>query len=312
MEDADSHLIEAVEQHDSDSRLRVIKDVAAGTCGGIAQVLVGQPFDTTKVRLQSAPPGTYSGALDVIKKLLKTEGPTAFYKGTLTPLVGVGACVSIQFGVFEGMKRFFSAQNKQHGLVSDSLTYPQYYISGTAAGLANSVLAGPIEHVRIRLQTQTNTVPKQFSGPLDVIKQLRQASGFAGIFRGITPTFWREGHGMGIYFLTYEYLVNRDMRENGIKRTDIPGWRLCIYGGCAGYSVWLTAYPFDVVKSKMQTDAIDPSQRKYSSTLDCFRKTFQTSGVKGFFRGFVPTILRAAPVNASTFYAFELAMRAMG
>lgn len=115
-----------------------------------------------------------------------------------------------------------------------------------------------------------------------------------------------------IYFLTYEYLVNKDMRDNGIKRTEIPGWRLCIYGGCAGYSVWMTAYPFDVVKSKMQTDALDPAKRQFSSTIDCFRKTYLASGVKGFFRGFVPTILRAAPVNASTFYAFELAMRAMG
>lgn len=53
----------------------------------------------------------------------------------------------------------------------------------------------------IRLQTQTNTVPRQFSGPLDVIRQLRQASGVAGVFRGITPTLLREGHGMGYVFL---------------------------------------------------------------------------------------------------------------
>lgn len=37
--------------------------------GGIAQVLVGQPFDLVKVRLQSSPEGTYNGAIDVIKKL---------------------------------------------------------------------------------------------------------------------------------------------------------------------------------------------------------------------------------------------------
>lgn len=89
MADIDAHLVEADPQSDS---LRVVKDVFAGTCGGIAQVLSGQPFDTTKVRLQSAPEGTYSGTLDVVKKLLKNEGFAGFYKGTLTPLVGVGAC----------------------------------------------------------------------------------------------------------------------------------------------------------------------------------------------------------------------------
>lgn len=33
--------------------LKVAKDVAAGTCGGISVTLVGHPFDTLKVRLQT-------------------------------------------------------------------------------------------------------------------------------------------------------------------------------------------------------------------------------------------------------------------
>lgn len=37
------------------------KDILAGTAGGVAQVLVGQPFDIVKVRVQTAPQGTYSG-----------------------------------------------------------------------------------------------------------------------------------------------------------------------------------------------------------------------------------------------------------
>ena len=32
-----------------DSLLRAVKDVVAGSCGGMAQVLVGQPFNTVKV-----------------------------------------------------------------------------------------------------------------------------------------------------------------------------------------------------------------------------------------------------------------------
>ncbi|KAK9481196.1 mitochondrial carrier domain-containing protein [Lipomyces japonicus] len=311
MEESEPQLIEAVERNELDSSLRVLKDITAGTCGGIAQVLVGQPFDTAKVRLQSAAPGTYSGALDVAKKLIANEGPLAFYKGTLTPLVGVGACVSMQFGVFEGTKRYFARQNKKNGLAPD-LSYGQFYLAGSIAGIANTLLATPIEHVRIRLQTQTSTTPPQFKGPVDVIKQLTKHNGIAGVFRGFTPTLIREAHGLGIYFLAYEYLVKRDAKANSITRTEIPGWRLCIYGGGAGYAMWLTSYPIDVVKSRMQTDAIDRAGRTFANTIDCTKQTFRSFGIKGFFRGFVPTMLRAAPVNASTFYAFELAMRAMG
>lgn len=303
-------LIEGNAQVTSASWDRVAKDVFAGTCGGIAQVLSGQPFDTTKVRLQSAPEGTYTGALDVVRKLLKNEGFSGFYKGTLTPLIGVGACVSIQFGVNEYMKRYFTKSNASAGHSDSRLTNSQFYISGAAAGVANSALACPIEHIRIRLQTQTSNL---YSGPIDCIRKIVSLSnGASGLFRGITPTIIREGHGMGMYFLTFEALVKRDQHKNKIERSEIPGWRLCSYGALAGYSMWLAVYPIDVIKSKMQTDALRPSERAYASSLDCISKTLKTQGFKGFFRGFLPTLLRAAPVNACTFYTFELTIRYLG
>lgn len=36
----------------------------------------GHPFDLTKTRLQTAPPGTYTGATDVVRKLLARDGVT--------------------------------------------------------------------------------------------------------------------------------------------------------------------------------------------------------------------------------------------
>jgi solute carrier family 25 (mitochondrial carnitine/acylcarnitine transporter), member 20/29 len=48
-------------------------------------------IDIVKVRLQTTT--QYTGALDAATKIYKSEGPLAFYKGTLTPLIGIGACV---------------------------------------------------------------------------------------------------------------------------------------------------------------------------------------------------------------------------
>lgn len=209
------------------------------------------------------------------------------------------------------MKRTFLAQNAANGHKDARLSHSQFYLSGAAAGIANSVLASPIEHVRIRLQTQTAAV-KLYNGPIDAIKKMHAGSGIRGIFRGIVPTLIREGHGMGAYFLAFEALVDRDIKKNKIERKDIPGWRLCLYGAGAGYAMWFTAYPIDIVKSKLQTDSLNPKEQQYKGTLDCFRQIYQTNGIKGFFRGFTPTILRAAPVNACTFYTFELVIRYLG
>lgn len=288
--------------HDS---TRVFKDLLAGTAGGVSQVLIGQPFDTTKVRLQTSSVPTT--ALDVVKNLVKNEGFRGFYKGTLTPLVGVGACVSVQFGVNEAMKRFFHSRDGNSG-PNKTLGLLQYYLCGFAGGTANSFLASPIEHVRIRLQTQTGTgAAAQFHGPLDCIKKLTANN---SLMRGLTPTMLRESHGCGVYFLTYEALIANELHK-GVSRTEIPTWKLCLFGATSGTTLWLMIYPLDVIKSVMQTDSLlQPKQGK--NMLQVAKTIYSTRGLSSFFKGFGPTMLRAAPANGATFATFELAMRALG
>ena len=66
------------------------KDVFAGTCGGITVTLLGHPFDTVKVLLQtqSSTNPVYSGAVDAATKVLKSEGIGGLYKGVMSPLAG--------------------------------------------------------------------------------------------------------------------------------------------------------------------------------------------------------------------------------
>ncbi|CCE65730.1 hypothetical protein TPHA_0M01550 [Tetrapisispora phaffii CBS 4417] len=284
-------------------KTRVIKDLLAGTAGGISQVLVGQPFDTTKVRLQTST--TPTSAIDVVKNLLKNEGPSGFYKGTLTPLIGVGACVSIQFGVNEAMKRYFHSVNN---LNSETLSLSQYYLSGLAGGVANSFLASPIEHVRIRLQTQTSSgANADFKGPLDCIRKLR-AQG--GLMRGLSATMLRESHGCGTYFLVYEALVANEVNKLKVKRADIPAWKLCLFGAFSGTTLWMMVYPLDVIKSVIQTDNIK-NPKNGNSIRDVAKRIYGRGGLSAFFKGFGPTMLRAAPANGATFATFELFMRLM-
>lgn len=294
-----------LEEPPLESNAQVVKDLFAGTVGGIAQVLVGQPFDTVKVRLQSSAEGTYSGVGDVIKKLIANEGIGGFYKGTLTPLVGVGACVSVQFSVNEFMKRYYDKQ--LNGKTPSTL---QFFNCGAVAGFANGFLASPIEHIRIRLQTQTGSV-KEFNGPIDCFKKLSKNGLFSssGVFKGLTPTLFRESVGLGIYFATYEALIAREFDKFKVKRTDIPAWKLCLFGGLSGYTLWIGIYPVDVIKSKLQTDSL--ASPKYKGVSSVVKDIWVKNGIKGFYKGFVPTIARAAPANGATFAMFEFTMRSI-
>ncbi|KAF3449450.1 hypothetical protein FNV43_RR10178 [Rhamnella rubrinervis] len=71
----------------------VAKDLASGTVGGAAQLIVGHPFDTIKVKLQSQPaplpgqPLKYAGAVDAVRKTIAAEGIGGLYKACPTELI---------------------------------------------------------------------------------------------------------------------------------------------------------------------------------------------------------------------------------
>lgn len=169
-----------------------------------AQVLVGQPFDLVKVLTQTSAHGTYTGPLDCFSKVLKSEGPLAFYKGTLTPLLGIGACVSIQFAALGAAKRFFEDRKPKlssGGFSSSATGKPELnttelFLSGAFAGTANTILSGPIENIRIKLQGQ-DMKNKLYDGPLDCAKKLYAREGLKGVFKGQVPTILRDGIGYG-------------------------------------------------------------------------------------------------------------------
>ena len=82
----------------------------AGWVGGVGQVLSAQPFDIIKIRLQtqdSANP-KYNNMVDCFKKIMAEEGPMTFYKGTASPLVGVGSICATQFMAYQECRNFLT------------------------------------------------------------------------------------------------------------------------------------------------------------------------------------------------------------
>nr|QKK35437.1 mitochondrial MC16 [Starmerella bombicola] len=275
---------------------RKAKDTLAGFVGGAVQVLVGQPFDLVKVRMQT---GQYSNMYEAITQTFRKEGPLAFYKGTSAPLFGVGACVSLQFYAFHEAKRQMAPWSQ---------TFPGIYACGAVAGFANTVLTSPVEHVRILMQAQ-RSAKGQYSGALDAAKSILRQHGVAKLYRGAAITSLREIQAYGTWFLTFEYLIHTQVKQ-GTKREDVPAWKLMLCGALAGEALWIASYPLDVIKSKVQSEPIIGS--KFKGAIDAARQTWATQGLRGFWTGITPTLLRALPASACTFASVELTLRALG
>jgi len=157
------------------------------------------------------------------------------------------------------------------------------------------------------------------------------------LYRGQAVTLLREAQAYGVWFLTYEYLMQADVKRRGLKdRSEVEAWRLAAYGGLAGETLWLASYPFDVIKSKMQTDGLGVAgaakqvvnsgdatgavknaareqfeTQRYKNMRDCVAQTYREQGMAGFWRGLGPTLFRALPVSAATFAVAEMTLRAI-
>ncbi|KAK6205403.1 mitochondrial carrier protein [Scheffersomyces amazonensis] len=286
------------------SLLRKAKDIAAGFIGGATQVLIGQPADLVKIRLQTS---NETSSVSIIKHVIKNEGLLAFYKGTLPPLFGVGVCVSLQFYGFHEARRQLLTYNN----TKDLNLWPQTYIAGAVAGIVNTPVAGPIEQLRILSQSNTST---QKNALLDTVKTIYQKEGVKnGIFRGFSITLLREIQAYGVWFLTYETLIQQVIDLQHYKSRDqISTPELLISGALAGNALWLSSYPIDVIKSNIQSDKFGSESKFNGQILKATKYIYRNHGWKGFWRGIVPCLLRAVPCSAGTFASVELALRLMG
>ncbi|CAF91970.1 unnamed protein product, partial [Tetraodon nigroviridis] len=83
---------------------RAINPIVTGGFGavaGAASVFGNTPLDVIKTRMQGLEAHKYKSTLDCAVKIMKHEGPMAFYKGTVPRLGRVCLDVAIVFIIYE-------------------------------------------------------------------------------------------------------------------------------------------------------------------------------------------------------------------
>ena len=174
-----------------------------------------------------------------------------------------------------------------------------------------TLITAPFERVKVLLQIQgqkqlaPGEKPK-YSGGVDVVRQLYKEGGIRSVFRGSVMTLARDGPGSAAYFATYE-TIKRKLTPT--KADGSPGeaslTAVMTAGGAAGIAMWIPVFPVDTVKSRLQSAEGNPT---IGGTL---RELYGRGGMRAFFPGIGPAMVRAVPANAATFLGVELAQKAM-
>ena len=286
--------------------MKFAKDVFAGTCGGVTVTLLGHPFDTVKVLLQtqSSKNPVYSGAVDAASKVIKAEGVGGLYRGVTSPLAGQMFFRATLFFAYARAKEFVGVSP------DDPLSYAK---AGALAWLAGTFFESPIDLYKSQWQCQLVKMKADpaykspYGSVVDVVKESWKHNGVRGPYQAFHATMARNLPAGAVYFGVFENVKNAFAASNEDGKATNP--QIILAGGIGGFFYWSLFYPIDVIKSALMTDAVNPAQRKFSGFFDAAGKLYASGGVRAFYRGLVPCLLRASPANAGMLFTVDYIRR---
>ena len=201
--------------------------------------------------------------------------------------------------------------------------YTYSLIAGAAGGFVQCIIANPMELIRIRMQMQGigerevfleyaghHSAPgahKYYTSTWNCFRKISKNEGIVGLYRGNVTTILRDVPSFASFFVSMDYFCYQSAKMFNVHFNEVGPVTLLIGGGFSGMICWLVSYPFDVVKSRLQGDGVEGNE--YKGTMDCFRKTYRTAGISGFFKEITPTLVRAFPVNATIWITTVMTQR---
>ncbi len=292
-------------------------DFIAGGIAGSASIVVGHPMDTLKVRMQTAKGNPSISSLVVGAKY---GGPVSLFRGVTAPLSAACAVNAIIFSSYGWSSRLYEQYSPRNDPNIKAFT------CGSFAGLVQAMIICPIEHVKCRMQIEESAGAAATSMRTTLRTILTSGGSSANIsalYRGWWITCWREIPAFGAYFSLYDIfkdriqytLEERDKKSmtmmptaTGEQQQEQPKahtwFASAIAGGLTGALTWAIVYPFDVIKTQIQTAPVNTPQHERTIAA-ITSKMVKENGWKHLFRGLSVTCLRAFPVNGIIFPVYE-------
>lgn len=320
---------------EEETEVTFFHDFVAGGVAGSASVIVGHPFDTLKVRLQAS-----TGNQSIRTILNEFGGFISLFRGMTSPLLAasiVNALVFSSYGFSSRMYDTYLGTNEDEDLFSgdeDSEEAPGHdpwqksLICGSFAGAVQAIVICPTEHIKCRMQLQhsAGAADYKYAGAFDACQRIAKEHGFMRLFQGWWVTCWREIPAFGLYFASYDYLkdgLHTIMKQRYVSKEKSVNPQLIpqpfdptagqkffassLAGGVAGSLTWGIVYPFDVIKTKIQTaplDATGPAVNIWKVGAELVAK----HGFGHLFRGLPITLIRGFPVNGTIFPVYEFTL----
>lgn len=254
--------------------------LAAGAIAGSAEVITTYPLDTIKTHMQIK---NYGSSFKTGLNIIKNSGFPGLYYGVVPSLTQVAGKASLRFTLYEKIKEFLNDKNQNSNLNN--------LIAGLSSGAIEAMIwTSPTERVKIIQQNSKIHISTK-----NVIANIIKENGISGLYIGTVPTIYKQSLSVGTRFWLYNII--KDLFENDGKKIDTT--KTIFTGAIAGGLSTTFNHPFDVVKSRIQSDTCK------GKTFNIMKNICKNEGFFALFSGLSPRFYRVAIAQGITFYLYE-------
>lgn len=268
------------------------------------------PLDFIKTRLQLHKARTPQPIVLQITSIVRHEGFSALYAGLSPAILRHLPYTSIRVSTFETIRNWAQRrqQNSIHADHNSAIPLPYLLGAGMFSGALAQAVATPADLLKVRIQSSTlQTKPKLFA----TFQQIVRHEGITGLWRGSKPAIYRAAL-VNLGELTTYDVSKRKIIESGVVGSGKDTLLVHVASSmCSGFVSAAVSTPADVVKTRlMSQDPLTPPQ--YKGMVDCLHKTVAGEGVRGLYKGFLPTWARLGPWQLCFWVTFEQLRRLQG
>jgi solute carrier family 25 (adenine nucleotide translocator) protein 4/5/6/31 len=233
-----------------------------------------------------------------------------WYKIAITPL--------LHWSLSLPSDRSEEKRKKRRALISS-------FLSGGLAGGTVLTALYPLVFARTRLAMDVgnNTIdaPRKYpAGMRDVYRTIWSADGWRGFYQGYGIALagvvvYRALHLGGYDALKTEILHRRGVRVKSDNfsidrsRSDLTMMERFLAAQIVSITAGTACYPIDSIRRRLMMQAgLGSDERLYKNSFDCFRKVFTSEGIRGFYLGIGPNLIRSfgAAVLLVSYDAFKV------
>ncbi|XP_049868709.1 mitochondrial glycine transporter-like isoform X3 [Pectinophora gossypiella] len=283
----------------------VFKAFLAGSFSGTFSTILFQPLDLVKTRLQN--PGQHvvaatvngriqPGMITIFASIVRQEHIVGLWRGMVPSIARCVPGVGLYFSSLHWLKAKLGKTRNQDLSPLEAITL------GVVARTMSGVALIPITVIKTRYESGVY----KYNSLGGALKAIYRAEGLRGLSCGLGPTLARDAPFSGLYLMFYTQTKQAVPKE----WLQSPTASSIVHFSCgvvAGIAASLATNPADVLKTKMQ---LYPD--KFPNTFSAAVYIHQTYGVRGYFKGAVPRMLRRTLMAAMAWTVFEEITRSIG